>query len=332
MRIDDICVGDDSEPIQAAIIDWFADHQIPFNFHIITSTWDADHPWPSDCSDPSAMWCDSPVVQSIQKHYDAGRIVGKDGSGFLSLGCHASNHNEWPAHITGQNTDLDWQENDIAQSMNVLNAAYPSASIRAFAAPGNMANNATVATLRNHGLDLVTTQGTMECNTEHGQAPGWNYGAGPCGNSNGGSPPYHWDCIPPDDVYFTSEGIQKANGVYSLPCGSANSNFETVEIGLTPEVTIGVGTCGCDIAKEECSMIASAEENARKSNGLHWTVLIMHPQTTFGDQNYTQWLDDFLPATQALEEYDVRFVTFEQMTHLRAPQAESTPAGQTLIV
>lgn len=323
MRIDDICVGDDSEPIQAAIIDWFADHQIPFNFHIITSSWDADHPWPSDCSDPSAMWCDSPVVQSIQKHYDAGRIVGTSDSGFLSLGCHASNHNEWPAHIAGQNTDLDWQENDIAQSMAVLNAAYPAASIRAFAAPGNMANNATVATLRDHGLDLVTTQGTMSCNTDHGTAPGWNYGMGPCGNSHGGEPPYHWDCIPPDDVYFTTEGIQKANGVYSLPCGSANSNFETVEIGLSPEVTIGVGTCGCDIVKEECSMIASAVENARKSNGLHWTVLIMHPQTAFGDKNYTEWLNEFLPATQALDEYDVRFVTFEQMTHLQAPQAET---------
>lgn len=326
LRMDDISVGE-LEQEQADIINWFSVNKVAFNFHVIT--YSEDGPWPTDCkTDPSSsQFCTSPIVQKLQEVYDAGEILGTSDDAWLSLGCHAHDHDSWPGYILGENTDGDWQRNDLAISMGFLNKAYPNADIRSFAAPANAANNQTVHACLEQGLDIVTTQATVNCNAAEvpGTAPGYNYGFGPCSNAHaGGTPPYAWDCIPPDDTYFTTEGMQKANGVYSLPCSSANSNFQTVEIGLSVDETIGVGTCGC--TNNVCPMIANAKEMADKSNGLHWTVLIMHPQTAFDStaQTWSDWLDEFLLKTRALEEYDVRFVTMVQMTELHAASSTQT--------
>jgi hypothetical protein len=330
LRMDDISVGED-EQIQANIINWFSENKIPFNFHIIT--YSEDGPWPSKCKeDPSSsQFCSSPIVQKLQEVYDAGQIVGTSDDAWLDLGCHSHQHDYWPRYIAGENTGAGWQHNDLAIAMGILNEAYPDASIRSFAAPANAANNATVQAALAQGLDIVTTQATVICDasSEPGTAPGWNYGVGPCGNTDNVTYTHdHWDCIPPNDRYYTTEGAQKANGVYSLPCSSANSNFKTVEIGLSVEETIGVGTCGC--VNEVCTMIANAKEMAAKSNGLHWTTLIMHPQTTFDStgpnqqpQTWPEWLDQFLIQVRALEEYNVIFKTMHQMTELRAPTPSS---------
>lgn len=321
--MDDISVGE-VEAEQAEIIDWFSMKRVPFNFHVITST--ADGPWPDTCKEDSKSsdFCNRKSVQAVQRAYDAGHILGTSNDSFMQLGCHAHEHELWGNHIYGENTGADWQENDLGTSMQILRTAYPNASIRAFAAPGNAANNATVRACRRHGLDIVTTQATMSCNPERGVAPGWNYGMGPCGNVDQNWINPHFDCIPPADTYYTTDGIQKANGIYSLPCGSANSNFENVDTGLSVDATIGVGSCGCK--NNVCPMIASAVENARKSNGLHWTVLITHPQTKFVNQSWTDWLEEFLQKITALEEYKVIFVTLEDMLQLKASIGVSTSA------
>jgi hypothetical protein len=210
--------------------------------------------------------------------------------------------------------------------MGILKGAYPDAEIKSFAAPANAANNQTVQACLENGLDIVTTQATVNCNAKEnpGTPPGYNYGFGPCANAGDYTDmsTFAWDCIPPDDTYYTTEGMQKANGVYSLPCSSANSNFQTVEIGLSVDATIGVGTCGC--TDNVCPMIANAKEMADKSNGLHWTVLIMHPQTAWASQTWPEWLDEFLQKVRALEDYDVRFVTMAQMTQLHAASSTQT--------
>jgi len=325
LRMDDISVGED-EQIQADIINWFSVNKVPFSFHIIT--YSEDGPWPTKCKeDPSSsQFCSSPIVQKLQEVYDAEQIVGTSDDAWLDLGCHSHQHDYWPRYISGENTNADWQNRDLATSMGILNEAYPAASIRSFAAPANAANNATVYAALAQGLDIVTTQATVNCNAElePGTAPGWNYGVGPCGNTDNVTYTHdHWDCIPPHDRYYTTEGMQKANGVYSLPCSSANSNFKYVENGLSVEDTIGIGTCGCK--DEVCSMIANAKEMAYKSNGLHWTVLITHPQTTFSNgMSWTEWLDDFLQQVQVLEEYNVIFKTMHQMTELRSPAPSSS--------
>lgn len=325
--MDDISVGE-LEQTQADVLDWFAKNKVPFNFHVITSS--EDGPWPSNCkSDPtSSQFCSSPIVQKVQEAYDAGQIVGTSNDAWLSLGCHAHDHDHWPQYTNGENAGSDWQHNDMSTSMGILRGAYPNADIRSFAAPANAANNVTVHAALEQGLDIVTTQATVTCvngaSPDPAGPPGYNYGFGPCGNSADwhDMSTYAWDCIPPEDTYYTPEGMQKANGVYSLPCSSANSDFQTVEEGLSVEETIGVGSCGC--TGNTCPMIGNAKTMADKSNGLHWTVLIMHPQTAWTSQTWTEWLDEFLQKARALEEYDVQFLTMQQMTQLRAAHSTQT--------
>lgn len=334
LRMDDISVGE-LEQTQADVLDWFAKNQVPFNFHIITYSEDGN--WPSDCvTDPSSsQFCSSPIVQKVQEVYDAGQIVGNGDNAWLSLGCHAHQHDTWPQWTNGENAGADLQHDDLKTSMDILRKAYPSADIRSFAAPANAANNQTVQACLAQGLDIVTTQATVSCidgkSPDPGSPPGYNYGVGPCGNSADWTDlsTYAWDCIPDHDTYYTSDGMQKGNGVYSLPCSSANSDFQTVETGLSVDDTLGVGQCGCQ--GNTCTMIGAAQIMADKSNGLHWTVLIMHPQTAWSSQTWPEWLDEFKQKAEALEEYDVKFVTMQQMTTLRAAHsAHSLLRGQTL--
>lgn len=333
--MDDISLGY-LEDVQGEILDWFAANKVKFNFHIITKTYASS--WPTNCkTNPLGQYCQSPVVKAVQRVVDEGLVLGTGEDAFLQLGCHAHDHEEWPAWIYGQSTGTMEQESDLEMSMNILNAAYPTARIRSFAAPGNMANAATVQACLDKGLDIVSTQASLTCDSwqQHGEAPGWNYNPGPCGNSFHGSPPYHWDCIPDNDTYYTADGFQKANGVYSLPSSSANSNMETVEYGISVEDAIGVDACGCNITTEVCPMVAAAKEMAAKSNGLHWTVMIMHPQTNytpFHNMNYTQWLDEFMRQTSQLEEYDVQIVTLEDLTALHAEHGVKFNAPETIVV
>lgn len=321
LRMDDISVGE-LEQTQADVLDWFAKNQVPFNFHIITYSEDGN--WPTDCvTDPSSSeFCSSPIVQKVQEVYDAGQVVGTGDNAWLSLGCHAHQHDTWPQWTNGENAGATEQHDDLKTSMDILRKSYPSADIRSFAAPANAANNQTVQACLEQGLDIVTTQATVTCvdgkSPPPGSPPGYNYGVGPCGNSGDWTKlsTYAWDCIPQDDTYFTSEGMQKGNGVYSLPCSSANSDFQTVETGLSVDETLGVGQCGC--TGNTCTMIGAAQIMADKSNGLHWTVLIMHPQTAWASQSWTEWLDEFIQKARALEEYDVQFVTMQQLTQFRA--------------
>merc|ERR1712031_121691 len=102
--------------------------------------------------------------------------------------------------------------------------------------------------------------------------------------------------------------------------------------GITVDETIGVNDCGCNTdttganTKVSCSLVSSAKNNAAKSHGLHWTVLMMHPSTNFtavSGQSYTEWLDEFYEKLQALEDYSVHFINFQDLARLQAPGSEA---------
>merc|ERR1712232_539922 len=96
------------------------------------------------------------------------------------------------------------------------------------------------------------------------------------------------------------------------------------QAGVSVDQTIGVGDCGCVVegTSVRCSIIGSAKNNAYASNGLHWTVLMMHPQTGFGAQSYTDWLDEFLQKMNALTDYSPHFINFQDLARITAPDAE----------
>ena len=51
----------------------------------------------------------------------------------------------------------------------------------------------------------------------------------------------------------------------------------------------------------------------------------MHPQTTWEGMTYVQWLDAFLSAAKALDDWDVQFVHFQDLA-LRTAPLPPTPA------
>merc|ERR1712046_169822 len=89
--------------------------------------------------------------------------------------------------------------------------------------------------------------------------------------------------------------------------------------------TIGVNDCACnsEAGKVWFSVVSSAKNNAAKSNGLHWAVLMMHPNTRFPGQSYREWLDEFYEKLQALEDYSVHFINFQDLARLQAPGSEA---------
>ena len=69
-------------------------------------------------------------------------------------------------------------------------------------------------------------------------------------------------------------------------------------------------------------MLGAALNNAKKSNGVLWTVLMMHPQTVFRcHSSYVEWLDDFRAECGELEDYEVRFIHFQDLVALSATAA-----------
>jgi len=236
----------------------------------------------------------------------------------LELFDHAYAHNEW-----GEQWPLtaEQQLDDMGKSTTALRTAFPDAPIRTFVPPRNLANANTLDAMRDTGLSIISSEGTLGCHPWKGPPPRYNYMYAPCQDQNAAGP----FCIPPNDTYATRSGFQpllpaddSAGPLYSTPTGAANSRFNNVDSGLSVNETLGVGACGCD--GEVCSLIAAAKNNAAKSNGLLWTVLMMHPQTTFRcSASYVDWLDEFLSEARALEDYNVHFIHFQDLVQLKSP-------------
>jgi hypothetical protein len=128
-----------------------------------------------------------------------------------------------------------------------------------------------------------------------------------------------------NDTYVSPDGhFQKTpDGIFSAPTGSANTPTNYVTTGLPVAQVIGLGKCGCE--GTTCSVLAAAANNARKSNGLYWTVMMMHPQTVFTNQSYVQWLDEFRSEASKLKEWDVKFVHFQDLVSRRGPIPPTPP-------
>jgi len=261
--------------------------------------------------------CDSLAVQAVNKAYKDGHVLGTSQDAFLEICDHSHDHGNWAAKFK----EKSFVSQDFERSAPFLKEAYPKASIRTFIAPETLADNVALEVMLEYKLDIMTAQGELGCNETEGEAPQYNYWFAPCedGSGSGGH------CIPPNDIYFTQDGMQKLeNSIISLPTGSANSHVANPDIGRSVDVTIGLGECGCATNDEKCPMLQNAYQNSRKSNDLWWTVLMMHPQTDFQaccKQSYKDWLEEFVEKVLALEDYAVHFVTFQGLAEVKAPQA-----------
>lgn len=327
--MDDISPVDHAD-VQTDIMNWMVDNKVKFNFGVIvggdpTDPWSPY--WPTTCQeDPTAMYCDDPVVQRVKKAYDDGDILGTGPDAVLEMGNHAYNHAGWGLQWTGFIPKAGWddfQDADLQNSTSILNQLYPKASIKSFHAPENCASAENLASMKKYGLEVLTAAGTMsncEANSYWLTAP--------CDVQMGaGDDSIVAQCEPANDTWATADGFARVNGIVSAPAGSANSLWSGgAQGGITVDETIGVGDCGCHAegSKVWCSVIGSAKNNAYKSNGLHWSVVMMHPQTVFEGQTYRQWLDEFLQKMNALEDYVPYFINFQDLARLPAPPMEGT--------
>jgi hypothetical protein len=353
LRLDDIQVGYLAKQ-QASIVDWALQRDIKLNLGVITGSASTDSKyvtWPTDC--PGSKLCDDPIVTAILSAYEAGRVLndddedddgdadddgdddddGDESGALIELFDHAYFHNRWGS---------DWpltaeqQLDDMVKSTTALRTAYPNARIRTFVPPRNLADTATLDAMRATGLNIISSEGTLGCHPWNGPPPRYNYMFAPCQTLDAAGP----FCIPPNDTYATRAGFQPLlpgdaflpellGPLYSTPTGAANSKFNDVASGLSVNDTLGVGACGC--VGEICPIISAAKNNAVKSNGLLWTVLMMHPQTKFRcSASYVEWLDEFLFEARALEEYNVHFINFQDLVELRSPSTafDSMPPGK----
>jgi len=323
MRMDDVNPVD-HDNVLADVIDWFLDHKVKYNFGVIvgkdpTDEWSPY--WPTTCADKSSdMYCDSKTVQAVQKAYDNGDIVGTGQDAVLEMGSHSWSHEAWPSHL-----GADEQDDDFNKSMSTLTALYPKASIKYFAPPQNAANANTIATMKKHGLSILSAAATRKCGADNDPAAAF-YLTSPCQDS---SSPYEATCGPENDIWATTDGFSQVEGITSAPAGSANSYWTGGgQEGISVDETLGENDCGC-LQKGSggglrvwCSIIGSARNNAAKSHGLHWTVNMMHPQTVFPDHDqYTDWLDDFYSKAMALKDWDVRFINYQDLARIPAPGA-----------
>ena len=286
--------------------------------------------------------CDDCTVAAVNAAYYAGHVRGAalpgsaNESGVLELFNHACDHNRWP---TGHVDDA-WQLNDLQCSTKNLRDAFPAASIRTFVAPENRANAYTMTAMQETGMDIFSNMGTMTCGSDcnpgsdRDMCPTYNYNFIPC---QGDGPPPSCDgwpetlagseshcCIPPDDEYVVSPaGFQKLPGpgqIYSLPTASANSDPNDVVKGWEVNKTLGNGT---DCNSNPLSIVASASLNAAKSNGLLWTVVMMHPQTLFQCYfDHAEWLEELLwQSRESLPEHHLKFVHFQDLVELKPPDS-----------
>lgn len=315
LRLDDVSTGSVQEE-QVACMDWAINNNVKFNVGVIAGT------WPTTClADPTSdARCNDAVMQRLNKAYTDGHVRGNGDNAVIEILSHSCGHYEWGQHFYDADFPT-WQAADLSCSATAVKAAFPEASIRGFIPPETLSDAVTVTEMLKNGLDIISAQAQLVCEDP-------DYSTGPCENNHGAPGDNPWACIPPDDTYFTPDrGPQMANGMFSAPGGSANSRFDMVEEGHTVKDTIGAGPdadCGCsDPPDKLCAIIPDAIENARKSNGLLWSVVMMHPTTTFAKedgtaQSYADWLDEFLVEARKVEDYDLRFINFQDLVELRS--------------
>lgn len=320
LRMDDIQYGW-LTGVQKSVVEWALTNKIKFNFGIISGPDPNGQVWPTTCSEsPTDTGCDDEVVSAMYKAYADNNVRGSSvaSSQYIEIFDHAWDHKGWATMSEAARAQ------DLTKSTQALRAAFPKASINTFVPPENIATSSTVTQIKASGLSILSSQGTLGCTKGwKGEPNRYNYEYAPCQPSGGGGAG-DWFCIPSKDTYITNDGYQKlSEGVFSTPTGSANSLFNNVAQGLEVEDVVGsAASCGCVGAT--CSIIGSAINNAKKSNGVLWTVMMMHPQTKFlSSQSYTEWLDAALKALRALEQYDVRFIHFQDLVALRAPSVQA---------
>jgi len=330
--MDDVSLGWLSET-QASVIDWSLKNDVKLVPGLVAGTYPNGPAvaWPTTClTSPSDAYCDDMAVSAMYQAYKEGRVrTQANPNATIEIADHSYYHGIWRENFESTDGSFKtWVQEDMQKSTMQIRAAFPGASVRTFIAPENLADADTLAAMEANGLDIVSTQGTLGCNQPAGQPPLYNYNYAPCQHDGGA------DCVPPNDVYITSSGFQHvgSSNVFSMPCSSANSDIGLVDYGISAEATFGEGTCGCGTVESRsvCSIVSAAEGNAVKSNGVRWSVVMMHPQTAFNGQSYVEWLDEFLSVARASPTYDVQFVHFQDLADLVAT-AESEPLSSTYV-
>lgn len=324
LRMDDVSLGWFSET-QAGVVNWALKNDVKLVEGLVVGTYPYSPgcaAWPTTClADASAAYCDDLVVAALNSAYREGRVrTAENPNATIEIADHSFYHGTWREHFEATDGSFKtWVHEDMQMSTAQIRAAFPGVSLRTFIAPENLADADALAAMEANGLDIVSVQGTLGCKQAAGQPPFYNYYYAPCQHDGAA------DCIPPNDVYITDSGFQKLSSanVFSMPIGSANSDIGLVDYGISAEATFGEGTCGCGTVESRtvCSIVSSAEGNAVKSNGVRWTALMMHPQTTYNGQSYVEWLDGFLALARASPTYEVHFVHFQDLADLIAAAA-----------
>jgi len=317
LRMDDISIGYVSEQQQQAI-NWAQKNNVKFNFGIITGS----PAWPTTCAEsPTDQYCDDLAVKAMYDAYANGNIVGTGDNAMIEIFDHSWAYETWADKFNdlSEAQFKTWMEDDMKKSSAQLRQAFPNANIVSMVAPQNLANKDVLTAMKANGLSILSTQGTLGCHLDEGSPPHYNYFYGPCEHDG------QLDCVPDNDVYVTSEGWQPVDGVFSTPTGCASSTFLTEMDGIHAKDAWGEGTCGC--VDNICSVVSSAEQYADKSNGLRWAVLMMHPQTQYPDGQATDaWLQEFYDLAKATPNYEVHFVTFQELVQLKSSQMDSSIA------
>lgn len=297
--------------------------------------------WPTNCETTKKQKgpCFDDTVVLLREAYAQGLVIGTGGERLLEI---CNNGYDTPSWLdqwdtfSPKETFQDWLEEDLTKSMSILKNAFPQASIMTLAVPANMADGGTLEKAKAHGLDIISTQSLMNCQNDVWEAgpPRYDYSVPPCDVSTSLGPAPQ--CLPEEDVWVTSNGFERVNGVLSVPVSAANALLPKTSTGISTTATIGLGDCECQSSQKPgdktaqltCSIVAAAKNNARKSNGLHWVTMLMDAQTDFSDccghNNYSKWLDDFYAAADALDEFNVKFIHFQDVPNLRPAPMEYT--------
>merc|ERR1712070_158068 len=110
----------------------------------------------------------------------------------------------------------DFQEHDLNLSISALKSTYPDASIKYFAAPTNVASADTLASLKSHGMEILSAASTKSCGT--GTTPYTL--TPPCGVETSAEPlTITPTCEPEGGVWATTEGFSRVHDIVSAPAG-----------------------------------------------------------------------------------------------------------------
>lgn len=340
VRLDTVAIRQEVDPRSSSeVIDWFLNNKEKLNLGMMTGG--GVQEWPTNCATTKKKKgpCFDETVKTLRKAYADGYVLGTGGERLLEI-CNNGHDtyswlDQWDAFVPKE-TFHDWLDEDLSQSQKILKESFPDASIMTLAVPQNMADEGALAKAKAHGLDIVSTEAMMNCvnpNWEPG-APMYDYSIAPCQVGKGGQTLPQ--CVPEEDVWVTEDGFQKVGGILSVPVSSANAHIPKAREGISTTDALGVGKCECTSstspgskqAQLTCSLVAAAKNNARKSNELHWTVMLLDPQTDFSGccnhNNYTKWLDDFYMEAKALAEFNVKFINFQDIPNLRPPAVMNT--------